>query len=398
MANAVRDRLHSRVFHAVHRNNLLYNTCWEDPALDRVALRLSPADRLLVITSAGCNALDYLLAGCGEVHAVDMNPIQNALLEFKRAAIRSLDFEDFFAFFGHGRTPNARILYQGSIRPFLPGYARDYWDKHLNFFSGKGWRDSFYFRGTSGLVARLLSFNILKLARLRRSVEKLVAANSVQEQESIYRREVSHKLWTPMMRWFLKRRITMTMVGVPGPQLEQITRQYPGGLFQFIKDRVEQVLVKLPFRENYFWRVYLEGSYTRDCCPEYLKEANYPALKEAMARLHIHTGKVTDVVRASDKPFTRLVLLDHMDWMSHHDPKGLEDEWNAILGKTAPKARVLFRSAGLREDFLDPLPVQYQGTRQRLGDLLTRQTALAEELHQRDRVNTYGSFHIVDLP
>ena len=56
MANAVRDRLHSRVFHAVHRNNLLYNTCWEDPALDRVALRLSPADRLLVITSAGCNA------------------------------------------------------------------------------------------------------------------------------------------------------------------------------------------------------------------------------------------------------------------------------------------------------------------------------------------------------
>jgi len=188
------------------------------------------------------------------------------------------------------------------------------------------------------------------------------------------------------------------MVGVPGPQLEQITRQYPGGLFQFIKDRVEQVLVKLPFRENYFWRVYLEGSYTRDCCPEYLKEANYPALKEAMARLHIHTGKVTDVVRASEKPFTRLVLLDHMDWMSHHDPKGLEDEWNAILGKTAPKARILFRSAGLREDFLDPLPVQYQGTRQRLGDLLTRQTALAEELHQRDRVNTYGSFHIVDLP
>ena len=66
MANAVRERLHTRVFHAVHRNNLLYNTCWEDPALDRIALKLTSTDRLLVITSAGCNALDYLLAGCGE--------------------------------------------------------------------------------------------------------------------------------------------------------------------------------------------------------------------------------------------------------------------------------------------------------------------------------------------
>jgi S-adenosylmethionine-diacylglycerol 3-amino-3-carboxypropyl transferase len=398
MANAVRERLHTRVFHAVHRNNLLYNTCWEDPALDRIALKLTSTDRLLVITSAGCNALDYLLAGCGEVHAVDMNPIQNSLIELKRAAALSLDYDDFFAFFGNGRLANARQLYQSAIRHNLPIFAKEYWDKHMTFFAGKGWRDSFYFRGTSGLIAKLLSFNILKLARLRRSVEKLVEAKSIHEQEEIYRKEVSHKLWTPMMRWFLKRRLTMTMVGVPGPQLDQITRQYPGGLFQFIKDRVEQVLVQLPFRENYFWRVYLEGRYTKKCCPEYLREENFGRLKEAMSRLHVHTGKVTDVVKASDKPFSRFVLLDHMDWMSHHDPKGLVEEWNAILEKSAPKARVLFRSAGLREDFLDTLLVRYQGANQRLGGLLNRQTALAEELHLKDRVNTYGSFHIVDLP
>lgn len=398
MATAVKERLHTRVFHAVHKNNLLYNTCWEDPALDRVALKLSEKDRLLVITSAGCNALDYLLAGCGEVHAVDMNPIQNALLEFKRAAALNLDFEDFFAFFGNGRAQNAKNLYQKAIRPNLPDFSRDYWDKHLNFFAGRGWRDSFYFRGTSGLIARLVSFNILNLARMRRAVEKLIAAQTIQEQEAIYRKEVSHKLWTPLMRWFLKRRFTMTMVGVPGPQLEQITRQYPGGLFQFIKDRVEQVLIRLPFRENYFWRVYLEGKYTRENCPEYLRESNFARLRERLGDLHIHTGKVTDVVRASTKPFTRYVLLDHMDWMSHHDPRGLADEWAALLEKAEPKARVLFRSAGLKEDFLDGLMVKYKGGYKQLGTLLTRQTALAEELHNRDRVNTYGSFHIVDLP
>ncbi|MCA9161300.1 MAG: DUF3419 family protein, partial [Planctomycetales bacterium] len=67
-----------RVFKFVHGNNLVYNTCWEDPRLDRQALELTSSDRVLVITSAGCNALDYALTGPAHVYAVDMNPRQNA--------------------------------------------------------------------------------------------------------------------------------------------------------------------------------------------------------------------------------------------------------------------------------------------------------------------------------
>src|SRR5258707_6874466 len=121
-----KEKLNTRIFRAVHRRNLIYNTCWEDPALDRVALDLGPDDRVLVITSAGCNALDYLLAGAGEVNAVDMNPIQNALLELKTAAIRGLDYDSFFALFGQGRTPRAREMYFDAVRPRLSAPARRY--------------------------------------------------------------------------------------------------------------------------------------------------------------------------------------------------------------------------------------------------------------------------------
>lgn len=398
MASAVREKLHNRIFQAVHRRNLLYNTCWEDPALDRVALNLNSSDRLLVITSAGCNALDYLLAGCGEVHTVDMNPIQNALLEFKRAAILGLSHSDFFELFGEGKTPKAKQMYRDVIRPSLPKYASDYWDRHIYFFSGKGWRDSFFFRGTSGLVARLVSFNLLRFGKLRPALEAMINAPDLSTQEAIYRDQIARKLWTPWMKWFLKQRLTMTLLGVPGRQLEQITTQYEGGLFQFVKDRLEYVLIKLPLRDNYFWRVYLEGRYTRDCCPEYLKENQFSKLRSLMGKLHINTGKVTDVVKASKVPFSRYVLLDHMDWMSHHDPVGLADEWNALLDKATSGARALFRSAGLKVEFLDNLEVNYKGQKQRLGNLIQPNSALADELHMRDRVNTYGSFHIVDLP
>jgi S-adenosylmethionine-diacylglycerol 3-amino-3-carboxypropyl transferase len=46
---------------------------------------LRDQDKLLVITSAGCNFLDYALTGPRRILAVDANPRQNALLELKFA-------------------------------------------------------------------------------------------------------------------------------------------------------------------------------------------------------------------------------------------------------------------------------------------------------------------------
>ena len=101
------DRLHQRLFDALYRRCLVYNACWEDPAVDRQILDIGEDDDVLVITSAGCNALDYALAGARSVHAVDANPRQNALLELKLAALRRLEFEDLFALFGDGFHPHA---------------------------------------------------------------------------------------------------------------------------------------------------------------------------------------------------------------------------------------------------------------------------------------------------
>jgi S-adenosylmethionine-diacylglycerol 3-amino-3-carboxypropyl transferase len=40
-------------FDALLKSQLIYNACWEDPAIDREALEFSGSDRVLVITSAG---------------------------------------------------------------------------------------------------------------------------------------------------------------------------------------------------------------------------------------------------------------------------------------------------------------------------------------------------------
>ena len=84
------DRLSNACFQWVHGRNLVYNTCWEDPRIDREALELGPDHAVLVITSAGCNALDYALQEPRVVHCVDVNPRQNALLQLKLAGIAAL--------------------------------------------------------------------------------------------------------------------------------------------------------------------------------------------------------------------------------------------------------------------------------------------------------------------
>jgi S-adenosylmethionine-diacylglycerol 3-amino-3-carboxypropyl transferase len=395
---ATRDRLRSRFFRAVHHRNLIYNTCWEDPALDREALEFQPDDRVLVITSAGCNALDYLLAGAGEVNAVDVNPIQNALLELKVATLRTLDYPAFFALFGRGYFPQARQAYGDVLRDELSAPARRYWDRHISFFGGRGWRRSFYYRGTTGWLAKLIVLHAQRLHGLGKAIEDLLAARTVAEQRAVYESRIRDRIWTPWLRWLLSRSTVLSLVGVPWHQRNQIVTQYPGAVAQFVRDCVEAVFTRLPLQTNYFWRVYLQGHYTPECCPEYLKPANFPRLKNGLLdRLRITTAPIAEFLRRAEPGISKIVLLDHMDWMSSN-PGALREEWELILRKAHPGARAIFRSAGLKADYLEGLRVRHGGAEAELGRLLHYYPERAAKLHARDRVHTYGSFYIADLP
>ncbi len=384
-------------FKLVHGNNLVYNTCWEDPRLDRVALQIGPTDTVLVITSAGCNALDYVLQQPQTVHAVDMNPRQNALLELKLAGIRRLDYEDFFELFGRGRLGGYKKLYQGALRQDLSPRAQRYWDRRMHFFRGKGWRGSFYFYGTSGTFARLVNTYIDRWAGVRTGIMSIVEAESVAQQRECYD-QWRDRFWRPMVRWAVRQDATLALLGVPRAQREQIEKTYHDGIAGFVEDCVEAVFAEIPFRDNYFWRVYLTGSYTQDCCPEYLKPENFQRLKEGLIdRIQIHTSSILDFLDQHQQPISRYVLLDHMDWLSTIHQPVLQQEWQALIDRAAPRTRIIWRSGGLQTDFVDRVPVVVNRQHCQVQDVLRYDRALAQDLHAKDRVHTYGSFHIAEL-
>jgi S-adenosylmethionine-diacylglycerol 3-amino-3-carboxypropyl transferase len=397
MKNSVVDWGSTRLFNLVHQNNLVYNTCWEDPRVDKQALELTSDDTVFMITSAGCNALDYALSAPRKIHCVDMNPRQNALLELKQAGIRALDFDTFFSLFGKGSIDGFPKLYHSKLRALLSPSAQAQWDKQLGYFDGKGIRPSFYFRGTAGLFARMMNYYI-DASGLREGIESIFHARTLADQRAVYDR-MRAALWNRPLRWVMSLDATLSLLGVPRPQRKQVEGGYPGGISQFVEDCVESVLTRIPTHDNYFWWLYLTGSYSPDRCPEYLKPAGFQKLKSGLVdRIQVHTGTIADVLEENPEfEITRYVLLDHMDWLSNANHPVLEREWQAIVDRSAKKCRLLWRSGGLKVDFVDPIRVRIPRGNRRVGDILKYHTDWAAQLSRKDRVHTYGSFYIADL-
>jgi S-adenosylmethionine-diacylglycerol 3-amino-3-carboxypropyl transferase len=85
-----------------YTSQIVFNCAWEDPRLDREALKLTEEDQVVIITTAGCNVLSLAIEGPKHVYSIDRNHCQNALLELKLAAIREYDYATFWKLFGTG--------------------------------------------------------------------------------------------------------------------------------------------------------------------------------------------------------------------------------------------------------------------------------------------------------
>lgn len=371
------------LFHSLTSNRLVYNTCWEDPRIDRQLLNINQDSQVVMLTSAGCNALEYLLDNPKSVDCVDANPAQNALLNFKIALFQYGDYDLLWNFFGKGHHEKAAIIYQQELSYLLSEESQYFWDKHINYFSKTAVEPSFYYRGTSGKVALILHEMII-YKQLYSSVLDLLNSKSLVEQE-YYFNEIDSQLWSDFYVWLLKRDATMAMLGVPRTQRNIIDDEFEGGLVSFIRSSLRHVFTQVPIHDNYFWRVYLTGSYTPNCCPKYLNETYFDELRSKTGVIETHTQSLSQFLEQNPGSYSHFILLDHQDWMANAEPEMMAKEWKLILKNARPGARILFRSAGKSKNFLPDFVSNH---------VRFDHEELTQELHQKDRVGTYGSTHL----
>lgn len=371
------------VFNQVHTKNLVYNTCWEDPRCDRQLMDFDEQSKIVMITSAGCNALDYLLDNPKEIHCIDVNPRQNALLQLKLATFKQTDHDTLFQLFGNGSHPDFAGLLEKKLSPQLPEYAREYWENNTKFFSTKGLRKTFYHYGTSGTVAWLANKYLRSRRKLHQQIEALFHAETLEEQERIYNR-IEPRLMNKLVEFFVNRHLTMCLLGVPESQQQLFMENYRRGALGFIQECLRKVFTRLPIGENYFWRLYLYGSYTEDCRPNYLDPQYFDILRERAEAVQTHTTTISEFLRNYPGTYSHFILLDHQDWLAANNREELEGEWRQILKNSRPGTRILLRSAAHEVDFFPSFVL----------DRVTFEKEETARTHQEDRVGTYASVYM----
>lgn len=387
------ERFEEASFRLLTGRNLVYNTSWEDPAVDRRVMNIGPDSSILMITSGGCNVLDYALEGPKRIVTVDANPRQTALLELKLAAIRHLSHEDMFALFGLGWHADFPRLYREHLRPDLSGFARDYWDRRTNWFASA--EANFYTRGLTGIVMRCLQNRLRAQRTLAPLMLELFEQPDIETQQRFYHEQIRPRIWTPFVRWFLSTPIFSSLVGVPLAQ-RRLLQEHERGMSGSLRDLIDDLFLTVPAKDNYFWGVYIFGRYHPERCPRYLTPEGFTQLKAGLVdRIEFHTCTVTDYLDRPGPQFTHAVLLDHMDWMSSYYPEALEQEWDGLVRRLDPDAMILFRSAHVAPPFLDT--TRLGPARTPLRQHLSFRAEEAEELSRADRVHTYASFHIATL-
>ena len=374
-------KISERVFSQIHGNHLVYNTCWEDPRCDRNLLDLNEHSKVVMLTSAGCNALDYLLDNPAEVHCVDLNPRQNALLQLKTALFKAGNHATLFDFFGTGAVSHARVLLHDVVIPQLTDhYARRYWRRNLHYFRGKGLRPSFYWHGSSGAVAWLVRNWLHSQPGARQLTQRLFAAENLDEQLERYEK-LEPRFLNNFVQWLVSQHFVQSMLGVPKSQQHLAALRFPDGMAGYVRACLRHVFTQIPISDNYFWRLYFYGNYTPDCCPNYLRQENFEVIRERVGRIQTYSTSLSGFLKAHPGQYSHFILLDHQDWLAAHQRPALEEEWRLILANAAPGAKVLLRSAAFEPDFIPAfVHERFQFDRE-----------AAEREHRRDRVGTYAS-------
>ncbi|KAL2004404.1 hypothetical protein VTN02DRAFT_15 [Thermoascus thermophilus] len=385
--------------HTQFQNEYIYAFNWEDPRVDHRLLNIGPDDVILAITSAGDNILDYLQKSPRRIHAVDLNPNQNHLLELKVASFIALGYEDVWKIFGEGKHPIFRELLITRLSPHLSSQAFQYWLDNTHIFtspSGHG----LYETGGSRHAIKLVRY-LFKVFGLTGHVKKLCETQTLSEQRELWPRIRSVLMSKPLhwavvsTEWF-----AWKAAGVPRNQRNMIVDDYikrngltdgmakdvsGRAIWEYVINTLDPVVNDTMLSDdNYFYYLCLQGRFSKRCCPTYLTPKAHVKLSSpgAFDGLRIHTDEINEVIaRITPGTLTIAVVMDSMDWFDPKDDAAAH-QCRALNRVLKMGGRILLRSASIQPWYMEQFQKNGFNTR-RVG---ARFPGLCI-----DRVNMYAS-------
>lgn len=344
---------------------LVYSSFNEDWRTERRALRIGPTDRVLCITGAGDRPVHLLLDDPAEVVAVDNNPFQNHLLDLKRVAMITFDYETYAGFLGLTPCAGRGRLFE-QLEPALSEEARAWWRRRrASIDAGVLYQGSWerHYCGTLAPLAGLLR---------GRAIRRLFDFEDLQAQQRFVREEWDRPWW----RWTLRvlcSRMLLRLSLTPSCAATLDPRLNVG---RYVHESMLNTLTNTLARENFMLSMTFRGRLSEHDLPPSLSPDAFEHLKSRLSLIQVHTGDVIDLLeRVPAGRFTRFSLSDLPSYL---DRSRLDQLLEAMVQAAAPGARFCIRQSLTGYD----LPGRFAG-------VLVREPEVEEQLRLEDRCFVY---------
>lgn len=302
-------------FRDLKLDSIRYSLVWEDSETLYEALNITEDDDLLIITSAGCNALNALIKKPKSVTTVDLNPSQNKLLALKKHLITHHSFKTYFALSGFLDEKQVNKAKQELLKT-LAGTEKQFWSAyfvtHRNGIAETGRLEKYVTSFTSSLPLQIQT-----------NLKQLLTFEDIALQLKFF---LEHLDKSTFKQAFINHFSDENLAQGRDPKLLKYAEE-PGGeaFYNRLLKQVQTILVK----DNFYFRFFFFGAQNlpEHILPPCYQQQNFNLLRQNIHKLNMVDSEAIDYLSADhDFAFSKVSLSNIFEYTSHQEFQSVIDD------------------------------------------------------------------------
>ncbi|EAY24086.1 DUF3419 family protein, partial [Microscilla marina] len=287
----------------VRHDYIRYANCWEDADILLDALQVGNDDRVLSIGSAGDNSFSMLAQDAELVVAVDINPVQLNLIELKKAAIATLNHQEFLQFLGFEECEQRWELFQ-TVKSELSSEIASFWSNRRQEIE-----EGIIYQGKFEKYFKLFHKKVLPLIHTKKRIRRLFELKSANEQAEYFNASWNNRRWRLLFKIFFSRFVMGRLGRDP-----QFLKEVEVPVSTFIASTANDHLSSVACQQNYFLQFILTGKFNT-ALPHYARKENFELIKPRIHRMTVYNGLAEDAFKAFEG-FNKFNLSNIFEYMN----------------------------------------------------------------------------------
>lgn len=350
-----------------------YSQSWEDADILLEALSVSEKDRVLSITSGGCNSLAILSRSPESLLCVDVNPAQQYLFELKRVAAKKLEQHELLEFLGVLPSPDRKKVFVNLAKELHPD-ARNYWEQN-----GKELEKGVIHAGRFEKYLQLFRRRFLPLIHANKTIQDLLKEKSVEAQRDFYRNSWENIRWKLFFTFFFSESL-MRLLGRSPEMFHYSTAR---NISQHYLEKTRQAFCSEVLFRNCHINYILRGNYF-EALPRYLHTDSLQSIKRSGTHIRLQTKALDEVLETlPENSISAFNLSDVFEPASEEDTVKIFSEIKRV---GCNGARMVFWNNLVKRD----VPSSFHGR-------FKEDRSLEEKLAAQQKVFFYNALKIYTL-